>query len=335
MPSRVNHRLSVAPMMDWTNRHCRVFHRLLTRRALLYTEMITAAAIRHGDQARLLRFSPAEHPVALQLGGADPDEMAFAAETAEAFGYDEVNINVGCPSDRVQAGRFGACLMAEPATVAACVAAMGRACGLAVTVKCRIGIDDRDGYDDLRRFVETVAAAGCGTVIVHARKAWLNGLSPRQNREVPPLRHDLVHRLKHDLPALEIVLNGGLQDLDQAAAQLAHVDGVMVGRLAYQNPYVLAEADRRFFDQAAPVPTRDEVLDRLLTHVEAELAEGTPLIAITRHVLGLFQGQSGARAWRRHLSENAHKPGATASVIGDALALVSQAREHAAARAAA
>jgi len=322
-------------MMDWTDRHCRAFHRGLTRHALLYTEMITAAAIRHGDRRRLLGFSEIEHPVALQVGGADPDEMAFAAETAEAFGYDEVNINIGCPSDRVQSGRFGACLMAEPETVAASVAAMRRACGLPVTVKTRIGIDDRDRYEDLRAFVETVAAAGCATVIIHARKAWLSGLSPKQNREVPPLDYDRVYRLKQDFPALEIVLNGGVQSLDEAEAHLERVDGVMLGRAAYQNPAILAEIDRRVFDPTASAPSRDDAVEALLPYVEAELTSGTPLIAITRHILGLYQGLPGAKIWRRHLSENAHRLGASASVIGDARALVRQARENAAARAAA
>ena len=322
-------------MMDWTDRHCRVFHRGLTKHALLYTEMITAAAIRHGDRQRLLGFSEVEHPVALQVGGADPDDMALAAEAAEAFGYDEVNINVGCPSDRVQSGRFGACLMAEPETVAVSVAAMSRACGLPVTVKTRIGIDDRDSYEELRAFVATVAAEGCGTFIIHARKAWLSGLSPKQNREIPPLDYARVYRLKRDFPALEIVLNGGVQSLDEAEDHLKRVDGVMLGRAAYQSPAVLAEADRRFFDPAAPVPDRDDAVEALLPYVEAQLASGTSLIAMTRHILGLYQGLPGAKIWRRHLSENAHRPGADASVIADALALVRQAREHAAARAAA
>ena len=322
-------------MMDWTDRHCRVFHRGLTRHALLYTEMITAAAIRHGDRRRLLGFSEVEHPVALQIGGADADDMALAAEQAESFGYDEVNINVGCPSDRVQSGRFGACLMAEPEIVAASVAAMRRVCGLPVTVKTRIGIDDRDRYEDLRAFVETVAAEGCRTFIIHARKAWLSGLSPKQNREVPPLDYDRVYRLKQDVPALEIVLNGGVQSLDEAEAHLAQVDGVMLGRAAYQTPAILAEVDRRFFDPTAPVPDRDAAAEALLPYVESQHAAGTPLIAMTRHILGLYQGLPGAKIWRRHLSENAHRAGATEAVITDALALVRRARDAAAARAAA
>ncbi len=328
-------RLCVAPMMDWTDRHCRVFHRQLTRHALLYTEMITAAAIRHGDRQRLLGFSDIEHPVALQVGGADPDDMALAAEQAEAFGYDEVNINVGCPSDRVQSGRFGACLMAEPETVAASVAAMRRACGLPVTVKTRIGIDDRDSYAELCRFVEAVAAAGCATVIIHARKAWLSGLSPKQNREIPPLDYDRVYRLKQDFPALEIILNGGVQSLDEAEAHMARVDGVMLGRAAYQTPALLADVDRRFFDPTAPVPERDSAVEALLPYIAAERAAGTPLIAMTRHILGLYQGLPGAKIWRRHLSENAHRRGSDESVIADALERVREARRAAALRSAA
>jgi tRNA-dihydrouridine synthase A len=318
----MTHRLCVAPMMDCTDRHDRVFLRLLSRHVRLYTEMVTTGAIRFGDRDRLLRFSPVERPLALQVGGSDPDAMAFAAETAEAFGYDEVNINCGCPSDRVQSGRFGACLMAEPDTVAACVAAMRRACGLPVTVKSRIGIDRQDEEATLARFVETVAAAGCDTVIVHARKAWLSGLSPRENREIPPLRYDVVHRLKAARPDLTVVINGGIQGLDAAAAQLSHVDGVMIGRAAYHDPYLLAEADRRLFDPAAPVPSRQDVLAALLPYIEAELAEGTPLAAMTRHILGLFQGVPGARAWRRHLTERACRPGAGADVVREAAARV-------------
>ena len=330
-PSVRGARLSVAPMMDWTDRHDRFFLRLISRRARLYTEMITSGAVIHGDRERLLGFSPAEHPVALQLGGSEPDAMARAAEIGAAFGYDEININVGCPSDRVQTGRFGACLMAEPDTVAACVAAMRRACGLPVTVKSRIGIDDRDSYEALHHFVATVAAAGCGTFIVHARKAWLQGLSPKQNREVPPLRYEVVYRLKQDFPALTIVINGGITSLDQAAAHLAQVDGVMIGREAYQNPYMLAEADRRLFDAAAPVPSRAAVLDGLIGYIERQRADGVPLHAITRHVLGLFQGVPGARAWRRHLAENAHRPGVGAEVVRAAADLVQRALERRAA----
>lgn len=332
MPEPLNHRLSVAPMMDWTDRHDRFFLRLLSKRAVLYTEMVTTGAVLHGDRERLLRFHPSEHPVALQLGGSEPETMARSAGIGDAAGYDEININVGCPSDRVQAGRFGACLMAEPETVAACVRAMRRATSLPVTVKSRIGIDHQEDYADLVRFIETVADAGCTSFTVHARKAWLNGLSPKENREIPPLRYELVYRLKQDFPELEIVINGGIRSLDEAEAHLAHVDGVMIGREAYQNPYILAEADRRLFDPGAPVPGRFEVVEQLLPYVEAELAEGTPLAAITRHILGLFQGMPGARAWRRYIAQNAHKPGADSRVLSEAAELVAEAIARAEAR---
>lgn len=320
------HRLSVAPMMDWTDRHDRFFLRLITHHTRLYTEMITTGALIHGDRDRLLRFDAAEHPVALQVGGSVPDAMARAAELAEAWGYDEVNINVGCPSDRVQSGRFGACLMAEPATVAACVAAMRRATALPVTVKCRIGIDDQQGYAPFRRFIDTVAEAGCGTFIVHARKAWLKGLSPKENREIPPLDYSMVARLKADRPDLTVVLNGGVKTLAEAEGHLEHVDGVMIGRAAYQTPMVLAEADRRLFDPTAAVPDPVDVVRRFLPYVDAETRDGTPLIAITRHILGAFHAQPGGRQWRRHLSENAPRKGAGVAVVEDALALVLAAR---------
>ena len=323
-------RFCVAPMMDWTDRHDRFFLRLITRRALLYTEMLTADAVRFGDRARLLGFDAAEHPVALQLGGSEPDAMAEAAAIGAGFGYDEINVNCGCPSDRVQAGRFGACLMAEPDTVAAVTAAMARAVDVPVTVKCRIGIDRRDDYDDLRRFVDTVAAAGVRTFVVHARTAVLAGLTPKQNREVPPLRYELVHRLKADLPGLEIVLNGGLGDLVAAERQLAHVDGVMLGRAAYQTPWLLADVDRRFFGATAPAPSRADVMARLLPYVERQLALGVRLHAITRHVLGLYQGERGARAFRRILTVEAARPGAGPEVIERALAAVEQAPRAAA-----
>ncbi|MCB9957240.1 MAG: tRNA dihydrouridine(20/20a) synthase DusA [Rhodospirillaceae bacterium] len=307
-------------MMDWTDRHDRYFLRLITRHARLYTEMLTTGAVIHGDRARLLGLSSEEHPVALQLGGAEPDAMARAAAIGQSWGYDEININCGCPSDRVQAGRFGACLMAEPDLVAACVRAMRREVDVPVTVKCRIGIDDDAGDERLRRFVGTVAEAGVGVFAIHARKAWLKGLSPKQNREVPPLDYAMVRRLKADRPELTIVLNGGIETLDQAGDFLADLDGVMLGRAAYQTPYVLAEADRRFFDPAAPVPTRREIVERLIGYIDRETGIGVPLAAITRHILGLFAGVPGARAWRRHLSENAHCPGADASVVRAALA---------------
>ena len=327
----LDRRLSIAPMMDCTDRHCRYFLRLIVRRALLYTEMIPTGAILHGPRARVLRFDPAEHPVALQLGGADPDELARAAAFGAAAGYDEINLNVGCPSHRVQSARFGACLMAEPELVAACVRAMRAAAGLPVTVKTRIGIDAQDDYDFLRRFVETIAEAGCGTVIVHARKAWLSGLSPKENREIPPLRYELVHRLKQDFPALEVILNGGIRTLGQARAELTHVDGVMLGREAYQNPYVLAAWERALYASDEPLPERAEIVRRLLPYTGRELAEGTPLRAITRHILGLFNGLPGARAWRRHLSEAAHREGAGPEILLEALARIRPATSRAAA----
>jgi tRNA-dihydrouridine synthase A len=309
-------------MMDWTDRHCRYFLRLIARQALLYTEMIPAAALLHGPRARLLRFDPAEHPVALQLGGCAPAELARAAALGAAAGYDEINLNVGCPSDRVQSARFGACLMAEPARVAACVEAMRGAVALPVTVKTRVGIDQRDDYGFLQRFVAAVVAAGCGTLIVHARKAWLGGLSPKQNREIPPLRYELVHRVKREFPGLEVIANGGIRTLEQARAQLRHVDGAMVGREAYQNPYVLTGWERALFEQAGPARCRFEVIEGLLPYIERERAAGTPLKAITRHILGLFNGLPGARAWRRHLSEAAHRQGAGVEVVEQALTLL-------------
>jgi tRNA-dihydrouridine synthase A len=317
-------RLSIAPMMDWTDRHCRFFLRLIAARALLYTEMIPTGAILRGDRARFLRFDPAEHPVALQLGGCEPGELARAAEFGEAVGYDEINLNVGCPSDRVQSARFGACLMAEPELVAACVRAMRAAVHIPVTVKTRIGIDQSDDYEFLCRFVEAVAGAGCRTVVVHARKAWLSGLSPKENREIPPLRYELVHRVKEDFPELQVIANGGIRTLEHALAQLARVDGVMIGREAYQNPYCLAEWEHKLLGEAGPLPSRLEVIERLLPYVGKERAEGTPLRAITRHALGLFNGLGGARAWRRHLSEAARKPGAGVEVIEEALTYVAR-----------
>ena len=328
----VDRPLSIAPMMDWTDRHDRYFLRLVTRRALLYTEMITTAAILHGDRERLLGHDPAEHPLALQLGGASPADLAACVRIAEDVGFDEVNLNVGCPSDRVQNARFGACLMAEPKTVAACVAAMMSATDLPVTVKTRTGIDDRDSYEHLKAFVATVAGAGCRSITVHARKAWLTGLSPKQNREIPPLDYPRVYRLKEDFPELEIVVNGGIGSLDEAERHLARVDGVMIGRSAYQTPYVLAEADRRFFGSADPVPTREGVARALLPYVEAQCAIGVPVKAITRHILGLFNGEPGARLWRRTLSETAHRPGAGPEVIEAALDRVLEAQASAADR---
>jgi len=310
-------------MLDWTDRFFRFFARQISRRVLLYTEMVTTGALIHGDRERHLRFDPAEHPLALQLGGSDPRELATCAGIGEAWGYDEINLNVGCPSDRVQSGRFGACLMAEPRLVADGVAAMRDAVSLPITVKHRIGIDERDSYDELRDFVGTVAEAGCGVFIVHARKAWLQGLSPRENREVPPLRYDRVTRLKRDFPELRIVINGGVTSLDQTESLLRELDGVMIGREAYHNPWLLADADRRIFGATAPkVHSRHQVVEAMLPYIEAELAAGTPIHRITRHMLGLFLGVPGARAWRRHLSENVHRKGSGIEVLTGALALV-------------
>lgn len=316
----IDRRLSIAPMLDWTDRYCRYFLRLISRRVLLYTEMVTTGAILHGDRARFLDFDALEHPLALQLGGSDPTELARCARLGEQWGYDEINLNVGCPSDRVQSGSFGACLMATPQVVADGVKSMRDAVAIEVTVKHRIGIDERDSYGELCDFVGTVAEAGCGCFIVHARKAWLQGLSPKENREIPPLSYDTVHRLKRDFPALEIIVNGGITSLDQAEAQLARVDGVMIGREAYQNPWLLAEADRRIFGDTHALPDRHEVLARYLPFVERRMAEGVPLNRITRHILGLFHGCRGAKGYRRMLSEQAHLPGAESRLILQAAA---------------
>jgi tRNA-dihydrouridine synthase A len=306
-------------MMDWTDRHCRYFHRLLSPHALLYTEMVTAPAVLHGDRARLLGFDPAEHPVALQLGGAEPRELAQAARVGEEVGYDEINLNVGCPSDRVQSGRFGACLMREPALVADCIASMRAAVSIPVTVKCRIGVDEQDEDADLERFVETVRSTGCRVFVVHARKAWLEGLSPKENREVPPLNYERVYRLKREFPELTIVVNGGIATLAEVREHLRHVDGVMLGRTAYHEPYRLAEIEREIF--ATPLPDRDEALARLRPYVEAHLARGDRLQHISRHILGLYQGLPGARAYRRLLSEQAHYADAGYDVIERAISL--------------
>jgi tRNA-dihydrouridine synthase A len=307
-------RLSVAPMMDRTDRHCRYFLRLITARTLLYTEMVTTGAILFGDRDRYLAFDASEHPVALQVGGADPGDLAACAAIGAEYGYEEINLNIGCPSDRVQRARFGACLMAEPSLVAECVVAMRAATHVPVTVKCRIGIDDQDSYGDLRAFVDPLAEAGCTTFIVHARKAHLQGLSPKENRDVPPLRYAFVYRLKDERPDLEIIINGGIAFLVEAQAHLAHVDGVMLGRAAYHDPYMLAEADRLFFG-GDDAPPRREVLEAYTGYVEENLAAGVRLPTLTRHILGLFHGQPGARAWRRHIAENAHRPGAGIDVI--------------------
>ena len=327
MPLRDSWRFSVAPMMEWTDRHCRFFHRLLTRRARLYTEMLTSAAVTHGDRARLLGFSPEEHPVALQLGGADPRELAEAARIAADFGYDEINLNVGCPSDRVQNGRFGACLMREPGLVGDCVAALKAAVQVPVTVKCRLGVDEQD-ETALDALADSALAAGADALIVHARKAWLQGLSPKENREVPPLDYARVHRLKARLPRTPVAINGGLASLDAAAGQLEFVDGVMLGRAAYQNPAVLLDVDRRFFGETASTSPRDAV-ERMLPYIEARLAEGVRLHAVTRHMLGLFQAVPGARAWRRILTVEGVRPGAGLDVVRRALAALDSGGERA------
>ncbi|MDE0727965.1 MAG: tRNA dihydrouridine(20/20a) synthase DusA [Alphaproteobacteria bacterium] len=324
MGTPTSHKFSVAPMMEWTDRHERYFLRQISRRALLYTEMVTAEAVIHGDRERLLGFSASEHPIALQLGGADPGRMALAAEVGQEYGYDEVNINVGCPSDRVQSGRFGACLMGEAEVVAASVRAMAQATDLEITVKSRIGIDDQDSYDFLRGFVEVVAAAGCKTFIVHARKAILSGLSPKQNREIPPLDYDRVYRLKADYPQLEIVINGGIETLAQCQDHLDHVDGVMVGRVAYQSPYMLAGVDRGIYGDAAAQASREDLVHAMLPYIKEQMARGVRLNAISRHMLGLYHGQPGARAWRRYISERSHLPGADGSLL---LAAAAQMRQ--------
>lgn len=307
--------LSVAPMMDWTDRHFRFLMRRITRRALLYTEMVTTGAVLHGDRERLLGYDREEHPLALQLGGDDPVALAECARIAEDFGYDEVNLNVGCPSDRVQSGRFGACLMARPDDVARAVEAMRAATSLPVTVKHRIGIDDLDRYEDMLRFVDVVAAAGADRFSVHARKAWLSGLSPKENRTVPPLRYGDVHRLKRERPGLLVEINGGIRDLDAAEEQLRHVDGVMIGRAAYEDPYGFATADARFYGETRPAPSRREVVEAMLPYVERQLEGGVFLKHVARHMLGLFAGRPGAKAWRRHLSERMHLPGSGAGVL--------------------
>src|SRR5499433_2288198 len=325
-------RFCIAPMMDWTDRHCRFFHRLLTRKALIYTEMLTTGAVLHGDRARLLGFDPAEHPLALQLGGSDPQALAQCARIAVDFGYDEVNLNVGCPSDRVQEGRFGACLMAEPGLVGDCVAAMRAAVRVPITVKCRIGIGNQDPEEALDTLTRIVVAAGVDALIVHARKAWLDGLSPRENRDIPPLDYDRVYRLKRANPTLEIAINGGIASLADAAGHLAHVDGVMMGRAAYQDPWRLLAVDPELFGETAPFATPAQAALALVPYIERAIARGVRLNAITRHAVGLFHAVPGARAFRRHLATAGVKPGADAETFLAALALV---REEAACTAAA
>lgn len=318
-------------MMDWTDRHCRFFHRILTRRSLLYTEMVSTGALIHGTRSRLIAYDPSEHPVALQLGGSEPRDLALCARIAEEAGFDEVNLNIGCPSERVQRGAFGACLMREPNLVGDCVAAMRASVQIPVTVKCRIGVDDQEPRDSLLGFVDRVAKAGCDTFVVHARKAWLKGLSPKDNREIPPLDYGLVHELKRMRPELTIIINGGVMTLDEARAHLSHVDGVMMGRAAYASPWILADVDAALFGASPPVQSRAQVLEAFKPYVARELAKGTPLNAMTRHVLGLFNGLPWARAFRRHLSENSVKRGAGVEVIDEALEFVREDRARAAA----
>ncbi len=319
-------KVSIAPMMDWTDRHCRYFMRLLSPSVVLYTEMVTAAALEYGDAGKLLRFDRSERPVALQLGGSDPARMARAAKVGEDTGYNEININVGCPSDRVQSGAFGACLMLRPAVVAECVRAMRSVVSVPVTVKTRIGIDDFDQYEFLRDFISANVHAGCDTFVVHARKAILAGLSPKENRSVPRLNYERVYRLKDAFPDLTIVLNGGVTTLDECRTHLQYVDGVMIGRQAYHQPWFLTHLEQAFGrDDTYVVPSRQDVIQRLTPYIERELADGAELKHITRHLLGLFAGQPGARAWRRYLSENSHRPGAGLEVLQGALAKLPQA----------
>jgi tRNA-dihydrouridine synthase A len=315
--SSLSHKFCTAPMMEWTDRHCRFLHRQLTRHALLYTEMVTADAILRGHRERLLGFDRREDPVALQLGGSEPDKLAEAARIGAGFGYSEINLNVGCPSDRVQSGRFGACLMREPALVADCVGAMCAAVSIPITVKCRIGVDDQDPGVALRTMIAQCADAGIRTFIVHARKAWLDGLSPKENRDIPPLDYDLVYTIKRENPHLTIVINGGIASLDDVETHLRHVDGVMMGRAAYQSPAILADVDARFFDSTPG--DINAAVEAYLDYIEGQLARGTPLNAMTKHMLGLFNGRPGARQFRRHLSEHATRPGANLKTLRDAL----------------
>lgn len=313
--------ISVAPMMDWTDRHDRYFLRLLAPDVQLYTEMITMQALMYGNVKKLLQFHEREKYVALQLGGSDPKQLAHCARLGEEFGYNEINLNVGCPSPRVSSGRFGACLMLEPQLVADCIAAMRAAVKIPVTVKCRIGVDDHDSYAELSQFINLVASTGCNTFIIHARKAWLSGLSPKENREIPPLCYDVVHQIKKDFPDKTIIINGGLKTLTAIDEQLKHVDGVMIGREAYSNPYFLAEIQNHYFTQENSL-TRHEVIQKFLPYVQEQLENNVRLHSITRHILGLFQGQRGAAAWRRYLSQHAHKQDAGVETIMHALALV-------------
>lgn len=315
----VNRRFSVAPMMDWTDRYCRYFHRLLSRNTLLYTEMVTTGALIYGEIERHLHYHDIEHPIALQLGGSDPKALAQSVQIADTYHYDEINLNCGCPSDRVQSGKFGAVLMKDPKLVAQCFESMQEVTETPITIKHRIGVDDQDGYQPLCDFVGTVANVGCKTFIVHARKAWLQGLSPKQNREVPPLEYEHVFQLKRDFPQLEIIINGGVSTLDQTQELLASVDGVMMGREAYQNPYILAEVDQKIYHDKQPIPSRVQVLEKFSNIIEKELSKGIKLSHMTRHILGLYQGVPGARKFRRYISENAHRRDAGIDVLYQAL----------------
>lgn len=337
-PSALNvaqHAFSVAPMMELTDRHCRSFHRCLSAYAVLYSEMVTCNAILHGDKDYLLGFNADESPVVLQLGGCDPADLAVCAKIGEQYGYTEINLNVGCPSDRVQSGRFGAALMAEPQLVADCVSAMRSAVSIPVTVKCRVGIDRSDQYEPFEHFIRTVHQGGCELFVVHARKAWLDGLSPKENRDIPPLRYDFVQRIKREYPHIQFVINGGLQTHEQALSLMNNtepaLDGVMSGRVAYRNPWILSEVDALYYGSAKSHCDRFAVVEAFLPYIEAELHKGNRLGRITRHMLGLFQGQPGGRLWRRHLSENAWQEGADASVVIDALRLVESAGNRSAA----
>lgn len=309
-------------MMDYTDRHDRYFLRLISQHAVLYTEMITTGAVIHGDRERLLGFDQSEHPVAVQLGGSNPQDLAASAQICEDYGYDEINLNVGCPSDRVKAGAFGASLMAQPDLVARCIDEMQQRVKIPVTVKCRIGIDDLDSYENMLNFVDIVANVGCSVFIVHARKAWLQGLSPKENRAIPPLRYDDVYRLKRERPGLEIIINGGITEIDEMKVHLEHVDGVMVGRAAYHNPFLLAQVDDLIYQQPTPHKSRRDILQAFLPYVQAQLDRGVPLKAISRHILGLFQGVAGAKAWRRYISENAHKKQSGIEVLEHAAQLI-------------
>lgn len=321
MKSLVSHKVCVAPMMDWTDRHCRHFLRLLSKHTLLYTEMVTSKALLHGDTHRLLQFNPSEYPLALQLGGNQPKELAAAAKLGEKWGYDEINLNVGCPSDRVQQGDFGACLMLQPKLVYECILAMQAAVDIPVTVKCRIGIDREESYNFLHRFVTTVAASGCRTFIIHARNAWLQGLSPKENRTIPPLRYDFVYRLKTEFPHLQIIINGGIKTYDEIEQHLHKVDGVMLGREAYHNPYILSEMDHRYFNDNHFILPREKIVQQMIPYITAELQKGIFLKHITRHMLGLLQGEIGAKHWRRTLSTKAVKANAGIDILQQALSV--------------